>query len=220
MAKSKITLYVDIVSPFAYLGYYMLRHHPIFQGVEVSYVPILLGGLMKACNNTPPIQIKNKDKWISAERLRWAQQFNIPVTNEVPVGFPILTLAAMRALSCVQIKYPEQLVGCLDALFESHWVNANAEVGKPEGIRAVLEKVLGAGKADEVLKGAASPEAKKRLLENTEESFRIGAFGLPWFQCTNEKGEVQGFWGFDHLGQVIRFLGLDKGNDAGLRALL
>lgn len=25
MAKPKITLYVDIVSPFAYLGYYMLR---------------------------------------------------------------------------------------------------------------------------------------------------------------------------------------------------
>lgn len=25
MARPKITLYVDIVSPFAYLGYYMLR---------------------------------------------------------------------------------------------------------------------------------------------------------------------------------------------------
>lgn len=30
MAKPKITLYVDIVSPFGYMGYYMLR---------VSWVP-------------------------------------------------------------------------------------------------------------------------------------------------------------------------------------
>lgn len=38
--------------------------------------------------------------------------------------------------------------------------------------------------------------------------------------CTNEKGEKEGFWGVDHLGQVAMFLGLDKGVDGGFRALL
>ena len=44
MAKPKITLYVDIVSPFAYMGYYMLRHHPAFNPskVSVTYIPIFL----------------------------------------------------------------------------------------------------------------------------------------------------------------------------------
>ena len=65
MGKSKITLYVDIVSPFAYMGYYALRHHPAFHSVQINYIPIFLGGLMKACNNTPPIQIKNKGTWIN-----------------------------------------------------------------------------------------------------------------------------------------------------------
>ena len=70
------------------------------------------------------------------------------------------------------------------------------------------------------MKGAASPEAKKRLNENTDEALSKGAFGLPWFQCENDKGETEGFWGFDHLGQVTGFLGLDKGNDGGMRAQL
>ena len=149
MGKSKITLYVDIVSPFAYMGYYAMRHHPAFSSVQITYIPIFLGGLMKACNNTPPIQIKNKDKWIGVERLRWAQQFNIPMSKETPKGFPVLTLTTMRAMCYVQLKYPDQLIACLDALYESFWVQTNSMVGKPEGFGPILEKVLGKEKSDE-----------------------------------------------------------------------
>jgi hypothetical protein len=47
-----------------------------------------------------------------------------------------------------------------------------------------------------------------------------GAFGLPWFVCTNEKGEREEFWGVDHLGQLALFLELDRTADTGFRALL
>lgn len=33
------------------------QHHAVFQGCDVTYVPIFLGGLMKACGNTAPINI-------------------------------------------------------------------------------------------------------------------------------------------------------------------
>lgn len=46
-----------------------------------------------------------------------------------------------------------------------------------------------------------------------------GAFGLPWFECTNSKGETEGFWGVDHMGLVVEFLGLDR-SDQGFKALL
>jgi 2-hydroxychromene-2-carboxylate isomerase len=221
MAKSKIILYVDIVSPFAYMAYHVLRHNPTFKSTQITYIPIFLGGLMKACNNTPPMQIRNKDKWIGVERLRWAKQFNIPITKAVPAGFPVLTLTTMRALCYVQMKYPDQLVGCIDALYDSFWVQANSSVGKPEGFGPVLERVMGKEKAEEAVKGAASPEAKKRLNENTDEALRKGAFGLPWFDCENANGENEGFWGFDHLGQVVRFLGLQPALDGQeMRALL
>lgn len=88
----KITLYVDVVSPFAYVAYHVLRvsaptctprpshvrrrghvtakhrtsltggsqqHDPIFQKCRITYMPIFLGGVMKAAGNTPPINIKS-----------------------------------------------------------------------------------------------------------------------------------------------------------------
>jgi len=54
----------------------------------------------------------------------------------------------------------------------------------------------------------------------------LGAFGIPWYECENEKGEKECFWGFDHLGQVVRFLDLDgsvevdEGFKEGMRSML
>lgn len=36
--------------------------------------------------------------------------------------------------------------------------------------------------------------------------------------ATNAKGETEGFFGFDHLGQVIEHLGLERGDT--LRSML
>lgn len=110
MPAPKLTLFLDVVSPFAYLAYYITRVHTsyllhppsspslllyldagfrkkplcmetprnflcnvltyfffssleknakIFKECEITYVPIFLGGVMKACNNKTPIDIKS-----------------------------------------------------------------------------------------------------------------------------------------------------------------
>lgn len=64
------------------------------------------------------------------------------------------------------------------------------------------------------------PQIKGLLASNTDRAFKSGAFGLPWFECTNPKGQTEGFWGVDHLGQVADFLGLDRTVDKGFRASL
>jgi 2-hydroxychromene-2-carboxylate isomerase len=53
-------------------------------------------------------------------------------------------------------------------------------------------------------------EARALLRQNTEQAMAAGACGLPWFTAYNAQGERDDFWGFDHLGQVITFLGLEK----------
>lgn len=96
MSPPKLKLYVDVVSPFGYIAYWVLRvrlsypflpeqfllaigistmnlsvektnltdhcqqHDPVFAKCEITYVPMFLGGVMKACNNTPPINIKSE----------------------------------------------------------------------------------------------------------------------------------------------------------------
>ena len=63
-------------------------------------------------------------------------------------------------------------------------------------------------------------EIKKRLSANTAEALETGAFGLPWYVCTNGQGKTECFWGFDHLGQVIHFLGLEREKLGGEKAML
>lgn len=58
--------------------------------------------------------------------------------------------------------------------------------------------------------------AKSLLRKNTAEAVARGACGLPWITATNHSGNTESFWGFDHLGQVIQFLGLEKLQSAHL----
>ncbi|EXJ70742.1 uncharacterized protein A1O5_05732 [Cladophialophora psammophila CBS 110553] len=232
----KITLYVDIVSPFAYLGYYFLRHSPIFRDVQITYVPILLGGLMKLCGNTSPIEIRNKDRWIGAERLRWARQFHVPMSEGFPRGFPKPTIQVQRFLTSVwmadndakaklerggQQGEQEQatLIRALDALYAALWTEPNeSEIVDPAVFARVLAPVLGEDVVRMHMARLGNAEVKKQLVANTDRAMEDGAFGLPWFQCENAQGQAEGFWGFDHLGQVVRFMGLDGRGE--VRALL
>lgn len=66
----------------------------------------------------------------------------------------------------------------------------------------------------------AGKEGKEVLAKNTDKALAEGAFGLPYFVATNEKGETEGFWGVDHLGQVTQHLGLRKPTTGGWKALL
>jgi len=191
---------------------------------------------MKACGNTPPIEIKNKDKWIMIEKNRWARNFQIPMADKAPEPFPQATLHAQRALCAISLAFPDKLDDCLAALYHTFWVERQT-IGKPEVFGPVLQKVLGEADAKTVMEKMASPEVKKLLVDNTDLSIKEGAFGLPWFVATNSNGEKEGyvgvvdlnrtttlltenrFWGFDHLGQVIDHLGLER-KEEGFRAML
>ncbi|OAA55969.1 Thioredoxin-like fold protein [Niveomyces insectorum RCEF 264] len=221
-SAARITLYVDVVSPFAYEAYHIFQNDAIFKACDIRYVPIFLGGLMKACGNTAPVFVKNKDKWIQTERLRWARAFNVPMKEEAPPGFPPLTLTAMRAL-CVVAQLDDghgqkKFLGVLDALFRQLWVE-HQPVHEPATVKETLGSVLGREEADKVM-GQIGTAGKRILAENTDKAFADGAFGLPWMVCTNATGQTESFWGVDHLGQVTQFLGLQKPRDGGWRAVL
>ena len=107
----------------------------------------------------------------------------------------------------------------LDKLWETLWTKLDEDdISDPKVFGRVLTPVLGENVVKRHVEGSGTPEVKKQLIQNTERSFKDGAFGLPWFHCENSKGQVEGFWGFDHLGQVVRFLELDGKGE--VRALL
>ncbi|KAL2068890.1 hypothetical protein VTL71DRAFT_15228 [Oculimacula yallundae] len=223
MAQPKITLYVDTVSPFGYIAYYILRNDPIFSKCDITYIPIFLGGVMKACGNLTPINIRNKAEWIGRERIRWSTRFSVPMKENLPEGFPNLTLLIMRAMCALTVLHPgkegqELLVKTLDRLFEAYWVEHKKTYEK-DGLQEVLESVLGKEEAGKVL-AMAGKEGKEVLAKNSDQAFKDGAFGLPYFLATNGKGETEAFWGVDHLAVVCEHLGLEKPKTSGWKSLL
>ncbi|KAF2831918.1 thioredoxin-like protein [Ophiobolus disseminans] len=220
MPQPKIKLYVDIISPFGYIGFHLLQNSPVFKQCEITYTPILLGGLMKACGNTPPLNIKNKSTWITTERLRWSTYFSIPMSNSAPPNFPINTLPIQRVLCALQIVHPDSLPAALARFWQDFWVDWKDPL-KPGNLLSIVAEVLGSEEeARRVVESTKSEECKKRLSANTEEAFAEGAFGLPYFVATNAKGETERFWGVDHVGQLCDFMDLERAGGRGWRALL
>lgn len=152
------------------------------------------------------------------EKQRWAKLFNIPMAEKTPEPFPQPTINTQRALCVIEADYPDKLGDCFAALYKAFWEERQT-IGKVDVIGPVLAKVLGEAETKKVMDKIGSPEAKKALKDNSDVSMAEGAFGLPWWVATNVKGEKEAFWGFDHLGQVIDHLGLER-SEQGLRAML
>ena len=147
------------------------------------------------------------------------------MSESYPKGFPKPTIQLQRFLTSLWLDgnqkggSQETFVKAVDKLWETLWTKLDeGDISDPKVFGRVLTPLLGEDVAKKHVEGTGNPEVKKQLIQNTERSFKDGAFGLPWFHCENSKGEVEGFWGFDHLGQVVRFMGLN-GNEE-VRAML
>lgn len=136
----------------------------------------------------------------------------------------------MRVVVALQMEDgvdEEQVAKCIEVLWSALWcpgakclegVDGSGKAGNGEWdlkdaktLEVLIGSVVGGDVAKKVVGKTGSKEVKDKLIGNTNLAFEKGAFGLPWFECTNGKGEEDGFWGFDHLGQVVRFLELKEG---------
>lgn len=66
----------------------------------------------------------------------------------------------------------------------------------------------------------AKTEGKKLLLQNTNQAIAEGAFGLPWFVCTDSNGRTESFWGCDRISYLAEFLSLEEPAVQGWKAVL
>ncbi|KAJ5593441.1 hypothetical protein N7537_010345 [Penicillium hordei] len=220
MSAPKIIFYFDIGSPFACIAFHVLRTSPVFATCDIVYVPVSLRELFQTCQNTPPLAVKNKFQWINRERIYWARRFQVPMSEAIPEGFPASTSDVQRALSLLATQFPDKLVPIVDKLYRGFWEEGSSKVLTESGFSAVFESELGAENVKQILDQFKGTEAKATLDGNTQQVFTSGAFGLPWFDCTNPQGEKEGFWGIDHLGRLVDFLQLDTSLDKSFRVLL
>jgi 2-hydroxychromene-2-carboxylate isomerase len=184
----------DFGGPNSYLAHKMLPDLAARTGAQVTYVPILLGGLFKITNNQAPMmryaETPAKRDYELLEFSRFVKAHQIPFTMNP--HFPINSITLMRGAVAAQH------LGCflpyVEAIMTAMW-----EDGANTGDLAVVKDVLDKAGLDSaaILTKAEDTEIKAELATNTEKAAARGAFGVPTFFIGNEM-----FWGKERLGQV------------------
>lgn len=189
----RVELFYDLVSPYSYLAYGQAERVCKEHGAELVLRPMLLGAVHKEAGIKAPIEIKAKSRYQMRDIHRWAEHYELPL--RFPDPFPFRTLKTMRAAMFCGEK------GNLEAFtsegFSLFWEEGGAPKGlseeDEEGPVSEIARRIGED-PEEVLEGAATPEAKQALVASTTEALERGVFGAPAFFVGDEM-----FWGNDRL---------------------
>lgn len=178
MSKS-VEFFFDFGSPATYLAWTQLPKIAADAGAEITWRPMLLGGVFKATGNQSPVTIPAKGRYMLQDLARFAQRYGVPMAFNP--HFPINTLTLMRG-AAGYLDTP-QFQPYLKAVFEAMWVGQK-NLGKPEVVAEVLSA---AGLDPAEFERLVNDEAvKERLKSSTEEAIQRGAFGAPTFFVGNE----------------------------------
>jgi 2-hydroxychromene-2-carboxylate isomerase len=174
----------DFGSPNAFLSHQAIPAIERRIGVKFDYVPVLLGGIFKATNNKSPAEtmagVKNKPDFQRIETERFLKRFGVEPYVWNP-HFPVNTLNLMRAAIAAQLD--GVFAQYVDAAFHHMWIEPK-KMDDPE----VAAKALTASGIDAaaLFARAQQPEVKAKLIANTEDAVRRGAFGSPTFFVGDE----------------------------------
>lgn len=189
----------DFAAPNGYLAHKVLPAFCEANDATAIYVPCLLGGMMKATGNKPPlIRYADAPARMAYENLEMKRFITSHSLNAFTMNphFPVNSLTIMRGAVAAQNEGVFETYA--DAMFAAMW-----EQGANLSDAGVIASVLtNAGlDAELLMERASDQEVKDELIANTDHAVARGAFGVPTFFVGEEI-----FFGKERLGQVAAAL--------------
>ncbi|GAA6011758.1 hypothetical protein JCM11491_000741 [Sporobolomyces phaffii] len=211
---SRITLYLDVVSPWSLFAYKILQRYRSAWDFELVLKPMFLGGVMQASGNQPPLNVRNKGIWMNkVDMPLFSEMSNIPYT--FPETFPINTIQCMRFLRAVERFHPAELERACDLFWTLVWDRREGHAAKDAidpaffSQKVVEAKLFSADEVKRLLDAAQSSEIKDALKNEAAALVKDGgAFGFPWIVVEkSEGGDKRSFFGADRFEHIAYFLG-------------
>ncbi len=187
----QITLWLDFVSPYAWLAFDQAPRTLEGLSYQLRYKPVLLGALLKQHANPGPAGIAPKREWTyrHATWLGHAQGCGL----QMPAQHPFNPLPLLRlALACSDDGSINRFT--TDAIFRHVWLGGQDALA-PERM-AALKQTL-----SEQIRPESDEQAKALLRSNTEAATALGIFGVPMFEVDGKL-----FWGQDSLPMLRAYL--------------
>ncbi|KAF9916282.1 hypothetical protein BX616_004150 [Lobosporangium transversale] len=208
--RASIICYYDLISPYTYMGVKLFsRFRKQWPSVDVTFTPILLGGVMNAVKNRPLFEFPSKRNHMIADLDRISAVTGVPF--KFPENFPVNTVLPMRVLTALQLhEAAEKYEQCIDK--DEYFVHGR-NISQTDVIHAALMPLFNsdANKVDSYLQLATQPEIKQIFKENTDKAVARGVFGAPTF-IVKKAGEPDDkeylFFGSDRFEMIAAFLGL------------
>ncbi|HEX7881419.1 MAG TPA: 2-hydroxychromene-2-carboxylate isomerase [Afipia sp.] len=174
-----IEFFFDCSSPWTYLAFTNIQPLAKEFGAEITWRPILVGGIFNTVNQamyeTRANPVPAKQAYGAKDMADWARLANIKIKMP-PAVFPVNAVKSMRGCIWVQQQHPDKLVPFAKAVFESYW-GEDQDVSKDEVLTQICERVG----LDPVrfFAGIGEQSIKDQLKANTDEVIARGAFGSP-----------------------------------------
>ena len=191
-----IDFYFDIISAYSYIAHKKILKINKTNNIKFNYKPVLLGGLHKLVDITPPAFNKFKMKNMKNDCELVAKKNNVDFKwND---KFPINSLYIMRGYIFVNNDQKEDY---LNNFFDAYWKN-NLDLS----IRSNIEKLLNMLKIDydNFFNGIKEQSIKDKLKDFTNGAFSKEVFGAPTFIVNNKI-----FWGQDRLEYALEEFSAD-----------
>jgi len=185
-----IDFYFDVISPYTYLAHQKIIKKYKDKNIHFNYKPILLGGLHRLAEITPPAFNKFKMKNMKRDCELVANKDDIEFKwNDL---FPINSINIMRGYLLVDDQKKEIFI---NKFFDAYW-KYNINLNIKENFNEVLKDLK--IDPDEYFNGIQNEKIKDELKNKTNEAFNKEIFGAPTFIVNNKL-----FWGQDRLEYAI-----------------
>jgi 2-hydroxychromene-2-carboxylate isomerase len=173
--NAMIEFFFDCSSPWTYLAFHNIEPLAREFGAEISWRPILVGGIFNSVNpsvyasrDTP---VPLKARYMKKDLGDWARSAGLAIKMP-PTVFPVNSVKAMRG--CIYLG--QEMLPFARAVFEAYWGD-DEDISKDEVLTDICE---GIGIDPTQFFAAINSQAiKDQLKANTDEVMARGGFGSP-----------------------------------------
>ena len=170
-----IEFFFDCSSPWSYLAFHNIQPLAEEFGEEISWRPILVGGIFNTVNPSVYAQreapVPLKARYELKDLSDWARSSGLSIKWR-PSVFPVNSVKAMRGC----IWSGKDMVGFARAVFEAYW-GEDKDISKDEVLSELCRRV--GIDPQKLLVGIAEQAIKDQLKANTDEVIARGGFGSP-----------------------------------------
>ena len=170
-----IEFFFDCSSPWTYLAFHNIQPLAKELGVEISWRPILVGGIFNTVNPSvyasreTPVPLKAR--YMKKDLADWARSAGLAIKMP-PTVFPVNSVKAMRG--CIFLG--KDMVPFARAVFEAYWGD-DKDISKDE--RADRDLQQRRRRPAKFFAGIGEQAIKDQLKANTDEVMARGGFGSP-----------------------------------------